>query len=124
MGNEICCSNQRDQNELKFRKPERNLLLNRRGSDYKYGITPGINYEIDKISENRDELEIIEHAKSNSKIITNDEFIYGRIETMKNPKEIKLKNSYKNNYFYESEKLRNEIIEDEDGPKVGVKKNH
>ena len=122
MGNEICCSNQRDQNELKFRKPERNILLNRRGSDYKYGITPGINYEIDKISENRDELEIIEHAKSNNKVITNDEFVYGRIETMKNPKEIKLKNSYKNNYFYESEKLRNEIIEDEDGPKDGVKK--
>ncbi len=118
----MCCSNQRDQNELKFRKPERNILLNRRGSDYKYGITPGINYEIDRISENKDELEIIEHAKSNNKIITNDEFVYGRIDTMKNPKEIKLKNSYKNNYLYESEKLRNEIIEDEDGPKDGVKK--
>ena len=118
----MCCSNQRDQNELKFRKPERNLLLNRRGSDYKYGITPGINYDIDKISENRDELEIIEHAKSNNKIITNDEFVYGRIDSMKNPKEINLKDSYKNNNFYESEKLRNEIFEDEDGPKDGVKK--
>ena len=98
MGNEVCCNNNPEQSEVKFIKPERNLLIEKKNSKNSLIITPQINFETERQYENKEEnKEESEDLNDNSNIITNDEFVYGRIDSLKLKKQENLifKNSFK-----------------------------
>ena len=123
MGNEMCVSEKQESSEIKFMKPETNLLLNKgTKKNNNFSILPQINLEIEKQNDKKDESEELD---SNNNIIRNDELVYSRIDniTLKKKEEIEIKNTFeKNNNNVENINFNNEkIIEDEDGPKDNVK---
>ena len=108
MGDELCCSRQEANQDLQFKNPEQNIL---------------INYPTIKKNETfngQDELNIVENTKTNNNnidqkntksiIIQNDEFMYERIDT-----NTKINNN-NNNIIY-----NNNIINDKDGPQDSFK---
>ena len=88
MGNEMCVSEKQESSEIKFMKPETNLLLNKgTKKNNNFSILPQINLEIEKQNDKKDESEELD---SNNNIIKNDELVYSRIDniTLKKKEEI------------------------------------
>ena len=91
MGEEMCCSERPEQNEISYLKPERNLLLNKYNSRVKYSISPEIKFESEGLNDKDDS-----ENNNSLNIISNDELVYGTIDSLRY-KEIKQKKSYNNN---------------------------
>ena len=85
MGNELCCSRQQEMfSDIKFKNPEQNIL------------SENPNTKNNQSFDDKDELNIIEHIKTNktknnidqsntkSIIIQNDEFMYERFDSKTN----------------------------------------
>ena len=100
----MCCSNVPENTEIRMQKPERNLLI-KKPTDNTFSITPRINFETDRKSNQKKEYE--DFQSDNNAIISNEEFVYGRIDSLTQKKN-------ENNLCFE---------ENKDIPQDRVKKN-
>ena len=100
----MCCSNGPENTEIRMQKPERNLLI-KKPTDNTFTITPNINFETDRKSRQKEEYQDI--LSDNNAIISNEEFVYGRIDSLTQKKN-------QSNILYE---------ENKDIPQDRVKKN-
>ena len=124
----MCCSNKQEQSEIKFINPQRNILLSKKATNNNFIISPQINFETEP--QNYHKKEETEDSTSNLNIISIDECVYGRTDTLK-LKKIKENNSRKefeiqnNNSNFENKIVKKlKTIIDKDGPQDRVKKNN
>ena len=122
MGNEACCSKNQEQIEINIKKqPQKNILLKDNPINNNFCISPQINFETERKSSIKEKSE---DASSELNIITQEEFVYGRIDslTLQKIQETNLKNALENDKKNENININTKIInEDKDGPQDNVK---
>ena len=108
----MCCSKRPELSEINIKKPERNVYLVKKPTNNNFSIIPHINLVTERQNNQKEESQ---DFSSNPNIISNDEFMYDRIDTLK------LKNNQNN---YQIENINNFICEEKkDGPQDAIKKN-
>ena len=111
MGNDICCTNNTEQDEIDAIKPEKNLIDNK--SIEKNQISLKINLESNKINPHKEE----EDININNNIIDNNELINEKSDNLNNKLQITLTSPYKNNNLINNNnRYRETISDDEDSP--------
>ena len=117
MGNEVCGSTNPELSEVKFAKPEKNLLKNKTLSNINNN-TQINNLETEKENVNKEDSDDL-----NNNIINNEELVYGRIDSikLKKQKEPNVKNTFQKNYNLDLN--IDKYNQDIDGPKDNIKQN-
>ena len=129
MGNEICCSNKPEQEEINSIKHNSNIIQNEKASENSRPISLKINFMKNQIVENKDEND---DMNIDNDIISNDDFVYeinDNIEKynkeQKEKEEKKLKIINNNNYL-NNKNVNNsnkKLNDNEDIPKNNLKTN-